>query len=184
MKVHPTKNNKDQFFCHKCNLWHNKENWYYNKNGKKDSMCKGCRKEYRKDAKKIHSKKYYIENREHYLELHKKWREENVELKLWHSCKQSAKKRNIEFSILPEDIQVPILCPVLGIPLDTKAESGVGSGYNWKTNPYRPSVDRLNNEMGYTKENICVMSWRANSLKKDANFDEIEKLYLFLKEEK
>ena len=184
MKIHPTTKNKNQFYCNQCNGWHDKENWYYNKNGKKDSMCKDCRKSYRKDAKKLHSKKYYQENREHYLELNRQWRENNIELKLWHSCKHSAKKRNLEFNIEPNDIVVPAVCPILGIPLDTHAESGTGSGHDWKLNPYRPSVDRIDSNKGYIKENIEVVSWRANSLKKDATLEEIKMLYYRMKETK
>jgi len=181
MNIHPTKKNKDQYFCKKCETWHDKAEWYYSKSGKRDSMCKSCRKSYRKDAKKLHSRQYYQENKEHYLELHRQWRENNVELKLWHSCKNSAKQRNLEFDIEPTDIIVPVMCPVLNIPLDTHAESGVGSGHDWKINPYRPSVDRINNSKGYVKGNIEVISWRANSLKKDASLNEIEMLYNHMK---
>lgn len=181
MRIHPTKNNKGQFFCKKCSTWKDSEDWYHNKNGKRDSMCKDCRKDYRKDAKKILSKEYYKEHREHYLELHKKWREENVEKKLWHSARGSAKKRNLEFSLEPEDIVIPEICPVLGIAIDTHAEAGTGRGNDWKQNPYRPSIDRFDSSKGYTKDNIRIISWRiswrANVLKRDASLDEMKRIY-------
>ena len=177
--IHATKLNKGQHYCNKCQSWQDKDNWYYRKNEKKtrDSMCKSCRKDYRKDAKALHFKKYYKENRLHYLELQRKWRENNVEKKLWHSCKNSAKKRNLEFDITPEDIIVPDRCPVFDVPLDTHAEANVGSGIDFSSNPYRPSVDRIDNTKGYVKGNLQVISWRANSLKKDATVTEIEQLY-------
>lgn len=181
MKIHPTSKNKGQFYCKKCNTWKNSEDWYYTKKTIRDSMCKSCRKDYRKDAKKMFMKDYYRENREHYLELHKKWREENVEKKLWHSCRSSAKRRNMEFNLSVEDIIVPEICPVLGIPLDIHAEKGKGKGYDWSKNPYRPSVDRINSKKGYTKDNICVISWRANTLKSDGTLEEIEKIYNWFK---
>ena len=181
MKPQPSLEHKNQHFCKKCSTWKDKENWYYRKSGARDSMCKDCRKLYRRDEKKIHSRKYYNEHKEHYLELHKKWREENLELKLWHSCKQSAKRRNMDFDIEPSDIVIPLFCPIFGIALDTHAESGGGLGYDWKINPYRPSVDRIDNTKGYVKGNIHVISWRANSLKRDASISELEKLYLYMK---
>jgi hypothetical protein len=174
--IHPTTKNKNQFYCKKCNKWKNKEDWYYTKKTKKDSMCKSCRKEYRKDAKNLHMKNYYIENKEHYLELHRKWRENNLEKKLWYSCKNNAARKNIDFEIKPSDIIIPEICPVLGIPLDTHAESGVGTGYDWKLNPFRPSVDRIDSKKGYTKDNISVISWRANTLKSDGTLEELKKI--------
>jgi hypothetical protein len=36
-----------------------------------------------------------------------------------------------------------------------------------------PSIDRIDNNKGYTKDNIMVISRRANILKKDATFDEL-----------
>lgn len=176
MRIQPTSKNKDQFFCKSCDAWKHKDDWYYTKVTKRDSMCKSCRKEYRKDAKKMYMKEYYSENRDHYLELHKKWREENLEQKLWYSCKHSATRRGIEFNLEPSDIVIPDICPVFGIPLDTHAESGVGIGYDWKQNPYRPSVDRIDSKKGYTKDNIRVISWRANTLKSDGTLDELKKL--------
>ena len=47
-----------------------------------------------------------------------------------------------------------------------------------------PSLDRLDNNKGYTKENISVISYKANRIKNDASFEEIEKLYLWLKEKR
>ena len=48
--------------------------------------------------------------------------------------------RNIEFSIKVEDINIPIYCPVLDIPLFFTDN---------KITPNTPSVDRINNECGY-----------------------------------
>ena len=179
MNIHPTTKNKGQYYCKSCNEWRNSDEWYYRKNKHKtrDGMCKSCRKAYRKDAKKLYTKNYYKENREHYLQLYKKWRENNIEKKLWYSAYHSAKRRNIMFDLKVEDIKVPVKCPVLSIPLDTHAEAGTGRGNDWVQNPYRPSVDRIDSKKGYTKNNIQIISWRANSLKKDATIDEIKKLY-------
>ena len=37
-------------------------------------------------------------------------------------------------------------------------------------------MDRINNDKGYTKGNIMVMSWRANDLKANGTLEEHRKL--------
>ena len=44
-----------------------------------------------------------------------------------------------------------------------------------------PSIDRINNSIGYVKENIIIVSRRANILKKDATIDELEQLFNYYK---
>jgi len=58
----------------------------------------------------------------------------------------------------------------LGIPLyRCKRE-------NWNNSP---SIDRIDNSKGYIKNNIVVVSRRANVLKKDASIEELKKLAEF-----
>jgi hypothetical protein len=89
-------------------------------------------------------------------------------------CKTRAKRKNMDFDLMPEDIMIPIVCPVLGIPL----EYVQGKGGSWNS----PSLDRIDNDKGYIKGNVQIISKRANSIKSDASFDEIEKVYLFLRD--
>jgi hypothetical protein len=62
---------------------------------------------------------------------------------------------------------------VLGIPLDF---SCVG-----KSKDSSPTLDRFYPNKGYVKNNIAIMSWRANTLKCDATVDELEKVVLWMK---
>ena len=53
---------------------------------------------------------------------------------------------------------------VLGIKLDTGDRRKKGNA---------PSIDRIDNSKGYTKENIMVVSNRANMIKNNATIDEL-----------
>ena len=50
--------------------------------------------------------------------------------------------------------------------------SKLGSKNNYLT----PSIDRIDPKKGYVKDNIIVVSMRANRIKTDATVDEIRKV--------
>lgn len=89
--------------------------------------------------------------------------------------RSKAKQEGREFNLTPEDISIPEYCPVLGQKLI------LGSGKTGRTAPYIPSIDRFDNTKGYTKDNIRVISLRANMLKSDSTVPEIEKLLKYMK---
>ena len=45
-----------------------------------------------------------------------------------------------------------------------------------KNNDLTPSIDRINPKKGYVKENIIVVSMKANRIKTDATVEEIRKV--------
>ncbi len=69
-----------------------------------------------------------------------------------------------------EDIVIPRRCPVLNILLDPAAPP---------RDPALPSLDRINNTLGYVPGNVQVVSWRANQLKRDATLGELIQLGKF-----
>ena len=71
------------------------------------------------------------------------------------------------FDIGPEDVFVPEVCPVLGIPL----RSGKGRG---GLNDASPTLDRVIGPLGYVPGNVVVISHRANRIKSDATVEELE----------
>lgn len=93
---------------------------------------------------------------------------------LYYNAKYRAKRLGLPFDLEKSDIVVPEVCPVLGIPIDPN-KRGRGS-----ISPNSPSVDRIIPERGYVKGNICVISWRANDLKKDATLAELKALVAYL----
>lgn len=86
-------------------------------------------------------------------------------------ARDRANKYGLDFSLVKEDIKIPTHCPVLGIPLFRNRKPFADNS---------PSLDRINSVKGYTKGNICVISNRANLLKKDATLDELRKLVKYL----
>lgn len=95
--------------------------------------------------------------------------------KLLHPAKQRAKEKGLEFDLTIEDIIIPERCPALGITLKPSVGEGSKSLTKLETSP---SIDRIDNAKGYTKDNICVISLRANNIKKNATMSEL-KLILF-----
>jgi hypothetical protein len=77
-------------------------------------------------------------------------------MRLYEYAKRRAIKRKRDFDILPEDLVVPAICPVLGTPMRV------------------PSVDRINPLLGYVKGNVRVISHRANMLRNNATYEEMQ----------
>ena len=78
-------------------------------------------------------------------------------------ARQRAEKLGVPFRITEEHIQIPRVCPALGIPLMPHS----------KTNgPYSPTVDRLIPELGYIPGNVHVISSKANCAKSNLTLKE------------
>lgn len=95
------------------------------------------------------------------------------EYRLYHAAKSRSRKKKLAFDIELADIVIPIHCPVLGIEL---AHKNVGPIL-----PNSPSIDRHDPNKGYTKDNIVIMSWRANMLKNNMTAEEAQKLVEYLR---
>ena len=91
----------------------------------------------------------------------------NPERRMVNSAKRRALKLGIPFALSWKDIVIPKLCPVLGIPLVA------GKGFRENGSP---SLDRIDNDLGYVPGNVIVVSWRANALKRDATIKELQML--------
>ena len=92
---------------------------------------------------------------------------------LLRDARHRAKKRNITFSLTIEDIKKIVIkkCPILGMKLKIGMD-------NWQNSP---SLDRIDNDKGYIKENVIMVSHMANSIKNQATPDQIQKVATFYK---
>ena len=88
-------------------------------------------------------------------------------------ARQRAKKSGIPFSITEKDFKIGTLCPVLGVPYET--------GKDHIPHPHAPSLDRIDPALGYVPGNVVVISRMANTIKHDASFEQIGKVYRWLK---
>lgn len=94
-------------------------------------------------------------------------------LSLFEGAKRRAKLEGLPFTITIDDIVIPDMCPVLGIPIV------LGQPAN---SPNLPSLDKFDPALGYVPGNITVMSLRANSLKRDATTEEIRLVYQWMEQ--
>ena len=101
---------------------------------------------------------------------------QTVPYQLWAGTRHGARQRGLEHTITPYDIEVPDVCPVLGI----KLRPG-GSNVGFKDD--LASVDRIDSSLGYVPGNIRVISWRANRLKSDNTIDTLEKILVYMRAE-
>jgi hypothetical protein len=91
--------------------------------------------------------------------------QQSPEYKLWLQAKRRSREDGVVFNIMPEDIIIPEYCPVF---IDTKLIQGSGV-----VTDSSPSLDRLIPELGYVKNNIRVISFKANTIKQNATAEEL-----------
>ena len=92
---------------------------------------------------------------------------ETKEYQMWNSVKTRAEEEGKKFTLKPSDIKIPKICPLLGIPILAN---------NKKTAFNSPSIDRIDNNKGYVKENIWIVSHKANAMKSSASLTELQTL--------
>ncbi len=100
-------------------------------------------------------------------------RSDDVARTLLKTSRYRAKRDGIRHTLTLADIHVPERCPVLGLRL--RPATG-------RAGPSSPSLDRINPRRGYVPDNVLVVSWRANALKKDSSPDELERVAAFYRQ--
>lgn len=113
----------------------------------KDRKCAEC--------KQIHAAKWRKANPERHL---------GKPLTVWlNRIKRRARENGVEFELTVDDLVIPDVCPLLGIPL-------IRGRHN---SPNMPSLDRLDPDRGYVKGNVRVISFLANAMKRDATKEQL-----------
>jgi hypothetical protein len=96
---------------------------------------------------------------------------------LLNSSRQRAILKNRDHTITIDDLLELYpsdgKCPVYG----TTLEFG-NSGFRENS----PSIDRIDSKKGYTRDNIQILSWKANRLKAYATVDDLEILLAYMKQ--
>lgn len=144
-----------------------------------EHTCRECRKKI--DVKYRERRKIYYKNNPTPIEktnaYYVKLKTQNPSKNLWKLAKRRSVERGIFFDLKIEDICVPTHCPILGIPLTIRP---VGLK-KYQAYDGSPSIDRIDNSKGYTKENIHVISYKANVIKNYGTLEDHQKIVAYLK---
>lgn len=85
--------------------------------------------------------------------------------KLWMAARTRANKQNLEFSLDIDKIKIAIdigICEITGIKFNVSDE---------RHGAFSPSIDRINNSLGYTNENCKIVCWCFNAGKNHFNIN-------------
>lgn len=194
--MNPNKYPNDMRSCKTCGEIKHLDEFYPSKVSKHRKVVANCKvcsrisqnilaKKRDKDLERAYQRKHYAANRKRVAKRKKiaydaegeKWRKrfkdkvktDPIGVMLMTS-KTRAKRRGVKFSLTKDDIVIPSFCPVLGIPLFR--------GDKVHT-PNSPSLDRINSTKGYTPDNVIVISFRANGLKRNGTPQEIARIAEF-----
>src|ERR1019366_6151215 len=96
-----------------------------------------------------------------------KYRNSDPIQRLYMNARSGANARKLNFNILKSDLIIPEKCPILGLNLI----------FSNKVTRNTPSIDRIDSNIGYEKNNIIVCSYRVNRLKGDASIGEMKLIY-------
>lgn len=145
-----------QFLCSDCYNYHNSIN-----QGKDRNYFRKLQAEVDKDFKEYLIKQKRENSRKNHIST------------MLNNAKKRALKKGLEFSLTKEDIIIPDVCPILGVPFE------IGTKENYD---YTPTIDRINNNLGYTSNNIQIISNKANTMKNSASFEMLHTFADYIKQ--
>jgi hypothetical protein len=139
------------------------------------NVCKQC--------DNIRQKKRRVEKKTLIQEYGKEYRKKNAAnfeyrlQALLNASRARAKFKNREHTLTKQDL-VDLYptdgnCPIFGIKLE------------WNEKGFRensPSIDRIDSTKGYTRDNVQIISWKANRIKGYASVEDLEILLSYLKQ--
>jgi hypothetical protein len=118
--------------------------------------------------------RFWSKHRKRVIQERKQAREESYRLQpketwlleTYRSARSRAKRWGLPFDNQVPKLELPDVCPVLGIAIIYHAQLGRMSANS-------PSLDRIDPALGYVASNLRVISNRANTLKNNASLDEM-----------
>jgi hypothetical protein len=156
--------------CSKCKEEKDLDLFYNSKHTKsgKTSQCKKCMSDYRKSKRKK-NRDYQRNRRATNNDLvceqrRNSWRRLDPRKRILQQSRSRAKRKGIDFNLELEDIIIPNECPLLGLPFI------IGTKDNYEQTH---SLDRVDPTKGYTKDNVWVVTKKANSMKNSATKEEL-----------
>ena len=96
------------------------------------------------------------------LAAHSAWAAKNKHRILWAQARRRAAIMGLDFNIEPSDVVIPDICPLLQKPI------------------HRPSLDRVDNRLGYVKGNVAVISMDANRMKSDHTIETLRRVIEYI----
>ncbi len=131
------------------------------------------------EKRREYTRKWQKNNPEKVLQRKRDWMKNPIN-RMKHilgQAKLRSKKKGIEFNIVVEDLMpFPEFCPILEIKLNYDGTDAYGFINN------SVSIDRIDSSKGYTKDNVMLISWRANRIKADASLLELKKLVNYMEQ--
>lgn len=137
---------------------------------------------------KEYKKQYYLKNKEKILERTKLNYLKNKDAKKKRSkeycstksgritrylseAKLRAKEKNLDFDLDLDFLRsiAPDKCPVFGFDLGWQNWGSNGGVASYDS----PSLDRIDSNKGYTKDNVQWVSWKANHIKNNSTADDL-----------
>ena len=135
-------------------------------------VCKYCGKEFDRVVaapQKYCSRECRIKaNQPQQNKIIAEWHRENPVGSILKTLRHRAKRKGLLFDLTKEDIIIPDICPIFGFKLEHNFGKN-GGKYN------SPSVDRSDNNKGYIKGNVWVISQLANAMKSEASPEQLIK---------
>ena len=150
-KIRPVQEGKA--FCTKCCTFKLPEEFYKDNHAKNSLkltyICKDCSK------KKVHEYRNT---------------ETGVWITVWNNLSSNSKNRKLELSITKDDIKnlwehQKGLCAITGFQMELAKSQKTSRARSFS--PYRLSIDRIDNNIGYTKDNIRMVCAYVNIMRMD-----------------
>lgn len=160
----------DKKLCNKCRKTLPLDNFHKSTSAKtgRVAYCKLCVKDYN-DKYTRKNKLRITEQVKKYQLLHRSTAKYTV-YALFAAAKTRARFKNLAFDLdrawITEKV-LPMACAATGLTLQLDIDD------RYQYNPFRPSIDRIDNAKGYTKDNCQVVSVLYNRTKSEYTHDDV-----------